>query len=47
LRAAASAQAIQNKLNSDFGQNITKFTAAEFALEMIKGVVKVEFKLGT
>jgi hypothetical protein len=35
------------KLNNDFSQNITDFTSAEYALEFIKGVVKVEFVVGS
>ncbi len=45
IQAAATAQAIETKLNSDFDQKLTQFTSAEFALEMVKGVVKVEFQL--
>jgi hypothetical protein len=45
LQASATAKAIQTKLNADFEQNLTTFTSAEFALEMVKGVVKVEYKL--
>jgi hypothetical protein len=45
LQIAAGAASIENKLNTDFSQNITLFTSAEFALEMAKGVVKVEFLL--
>jgi hypothetical protein len=43
LKAAATAANIKDKLNSDFEQGLTKFTSAEFALEMVKGVVEVEF----
>jgi hypothetical protein len=39
-----AATGIKNKLNDDFKQGITTFTSAEMALEMIKGVVKVEFQ---
>lgn len=39
-RAVAS---VVKKLNDDFDQGITVFTSAEFALEMIKGVWKVNF----
>ena len=46
LRVADAAQSVQDKLNSDFSQNVTDFTSAEFALEFIKGVVKVEFTVG-
>jgi len=34
---------IKNKLHNDFGQDTTPFTSAEFGLEVIKGVSKVEF----
>ncbi|WP_028215308.1 hypothetical protein [Paraburkholderia mimosarum] len=43
LRVSDSAKSILNKLNDDFAQDIKDFTSAEFALEMIKGVVKVNF----
>ncbi|HWW07275.1 hypothetical protein [Collimonas sp.] len=43
LLVAHAATSIQSKLNNDFNQNIQDFTSAEFALEMIKGVVKVNF----
>lgn len=43
LAVANSALAIKTKLNNDFSQNIQAFTSAEFALEMVKGVVKVNF----
>jgi hypothetical protein len=43
LQAAAAADAILAKLNGDFGQGIGTFTSAEFALQMVKGVVKVNF----
>lgn len=43
LRVSDSAKSILNKLNDDFAQGIANFTSAEFALEMIKGVVKVNF----
>jgi hypothetical protein len=46
LKVADSAQSVMAKLNSDFSQNISNFTSAEFALEFIKGVVKVEFVVG-
>lgn len=36
--------AILDKLNNDYGQKIDTFTSAEFALEMVKGVVQVEFQ---
>ncbi|MCR9072744.1 MAG: hypothetical protein NXI18_13580 [Alphaproteobacteria bacterium] len=43
LEARNAADTIKAKLNSDFNQGITTFTSAEFALEMVKGVVKVNF----
>jgi hypothetical protein len=43
LRVSESARKILDKLNTDFKQGITQFTSAEFALEMVKGVVKVDF----
>ncbi len=43
LQINGAAASILNKLNTDFSQGITLFTSAEFALEMIKGVVKVNF----
>lgn len=47
--AATAVSNILNKLNNDFGQGILTdgFTSAEFALEMVKGVVKVEFQQGS
>ena len=45
LQASATAKAIQSKLNTDYGQNLTTFTSAEFALEMVAGVVDVQYKL--
>lgn len=47
LAVAQASDAILQKLNDDFAQNIlpANFTSAEFALEMIKGVVKVNFNL--
>ena len=47
LQIVRAAQNIKDKLNNDFNQGITQFTSAEFALEMIKGVVKVEFNQAT
>ena len=44
LRIVAVATGIQTKLNDDFKQGITTFTSAEMALELIKGVAKVEFQ---
>ena len=43
IQALNAANQIQTKLNTDFAQNATVFTAAQFALEMVKGVVEVEF----
>jgi hypothetical protein len=43
LLVAQAATSILTKLNTDFSQGIQDFTSAEFALEMIKGVVKVNF----
>lgn len=43
LQVAQAAGSILSKLNTDFNQGIQDFTSAEFALEMIKGVVKVNF----
>lgn len=45
IRAKATADDIRTKLNSDFGQNLPALTSAEFALEMVKGVVKVMFQI--
>lgn len=47
LQVADAAASVLTKLNTDFSQNITDFTSAEFALEFIKGVVKVEFVVGS
>jgi hypothetical protein len=44
LRVSAGAQAMAKTLTADFGQQFPQgFTAAEFALEMTRGVVEVEF----
>lgn len=44
ILVSAAATAIRNRLTSDFEQTFPDgFTAAEFALEMTKGVVEVEF----
>ena len=43
LRLVATAKSIQNKLK-DFNQDVSTFTSAEMALELVKGVVKVEFQ---
>jgi hypothetical protein len=45
LNVAAAAAAIQNRLQNDFDQKLPRgVTAAEFALEMTKGVVEVEYR---
>ena len=44
LRIKDSAQSIMTKLNNDFGEGLNLFTSAEFALELVKGVIKVEFQ---
>jgi hypothetical protein len=44
LRIVAAATNIKTKLKDDFQQDTSTFTSAEMALEMIKGVVKVEFQ---
>lgn len=46
LQVAAAAKSIQDTLNTRFQQGLTLFTSAEFALEMVKGVVEVEFRQG-
>jgi hypothetical protein len=46
LMIGKAADDIVKKLNSDFGQGIKTFTSAEFALEMVKGSVEVEFQQG-
>jgi hypothetical protein len=46
LQVAAAAKSIEDTLNTRFGQGLTVFTSAEFALEMVKGVVEVEFRQG-
>jgi hypothetical protein len=48
IKAADAATSVLTKLNTDFSQGIKPedFTSAEFALEFIKGVVKVEFVVG-
>ncbi|WP_028060604.1 hypothetical protein [Candidatus Solirubrobacter pratensis] len=46
LQVAATATSIEDTLNTRFGQKLTLFTSAEFALEMVKGVVEVEFRQG-
>jgi len=47
IQVADAANSVLTKLNNDFSQNITDFTSAEYALEFIKGVVKVEFVVGS
>ena len=44
LRIQDGAGSIETKLNTDFGQGIKIFSSAEFALEMVKGVVKVLYE---
>jgi hypothetical protein len=45
LLIADAAAAIETRLRTDFEQPFPAgFTAAEFALEMTKGVVEVEFR---
>jgi hypothetical protein len=47
VNIADTATIILNKLNTDYNQGLSlniNFTAAEFALEMVKGVVQVEFQ---
>ncbi len=48
LQVAAAANNIMDTLNTQFSQGLTAFTftSAEFALEMVKGVVEVEFRQG-
>lgn len=46
LLVSCAAANIHKKLNTDFSQGLTTFTSAEFALEMVKGVGDVEFRLG-
>lgn len=46
LKVADAATAVLNALTEQYGQQIPNFTSAEFALEFIKGVVKVEFVVG-
>jgi hypothetical protein len=46
LLIAQAAGNIDKKLRTDFGQDYDQFTSAEFALEMVKGVGEVEFRLG-
>jgi hypothetical protein len=46
LRAAVTAEGLEKALNERFDQKLEQFTSAEFALEMVKGVVEVEFRNG-
>ena len=46
LMIGKAADNILEKLYSDFGQGIKTVTSAEFALEMVKGSVEVEFQQG-
>lgn len=43
LRVADAAASIDGVLRARFGQQIRAFTSAELALELVKGVVRVEF----
>jgi hypothetical protein len=44
LRMDAAATAIKTKLRDDFKQPVATFTSAEMALELVRGVVRVEFQ---
>lgn len=44
LALAAAATSIVDTLNAGYGQAVTRFTSAEFALQMVKGVARVEFR---
>lgn len=45
VAAAQTAAAVKDKLSTDFAQSFPQgFTSAEYALELTKGVVEVEFK---
>lgn len=46
LRVADAATSVLTKLTTDFAQTIPDFTSAEFALEFVKGVVKVNYVVG-
>jgi hypothetical protein len=46
MQALSAATSIQKKLNDDFHQGVDPITANEFALEMVKGVVRVEYPIG-
>ena len=46
VRAAAGGEAIRTQLNTWFGQSLARMSANEFALQMVKGVVRVEYLVG-
>lgn len=46
MQALDSGQSIKNQLNTYFNQGIATMTSNEFALEMVKGVVRVEYLVG-
>jgi hypothetical protein len=46
IRPAPAAVSIQNALNDQFHVGIGPLTANEFALEMVKGVIRVEYYFG-
>lgn len=46
LRVADTSNDLKDTLNQRFGQGLDLFTSAELALEMVKGVVEVEFRQG-
>ncbi|MBE5314702.1 MAG: hypothetical protein H4O13_04785 [Xanthomonadales bacterium] len=46
IRAAAGGEAIRTQLNTWFGQSLARMSANEFALQMVKGVVRVEYLVG-
>lgn len=46
VQTQLAASSIEGVLNDVFGQGLTEFTSAEYALEMVKGVVEVEFRQG-
>lgn len=46
MQAVDSGDAIKNHLNTYFNQGVTAMTANEFALEMVKGAVRVEYIVG-
>lgn len=47
IQIASAASNILSVLNNSYNQNLASFTSAEFALEMVKGVVQVEFQKTT